>query len=34
MNSGDILLKIADLEREIAELPIGSITTKTVNGHV
>lgn len=34
MNSGDILLKIADLEREIAELPIGSITTKTVNGNV
>ena len=34
MNSGDILLKIADLEKEIAELPIGSITTKTVNGNV
>ena len=34
MNSGDILLKIADLEKEIAELPIGSITTKTVKGNV
>lgn len=30
----NILDRIAELEQKIAELPIGSITKKTVNGHV
>lgn len=34
MNSNEILLKIAELENQIAELPIGSISKKTVNGNI
>ena len=30
----EILDQIAELEQKIAELPIGSVTKKTVNGHV
>mgnify|MGYP007114425840 FL=1 len=30
----EILLKIAELEDQIANLPIGSLSTKTVNGNL
>lgn len=32
MNSKEIILKIASLEDQISKLPIGSVSTKTVNG--
>lgn len=34
MNPNEILLKIAELENQIADLPVGSISTKTVNGNL
>lgn len=34
MNPNEILLKITELENQIANLPIGSISTKTVNGNL
>lgn len=34
MDTNEILLKIEELENQIGELPIGSISTKTVNGNL
>lgn len=34
MDSDEIILKIAALEKQISNLPIGSVSTKTVNGNL